>query len=189
MIEDSQNIGELIVRCLFCIFVYLVIAYKIERLRKQAFFGREAGQKTFHRWLKIFDTFPEGLAVVKGGDVIYSNHSLMKLFELKDYKNDDDPYFDKLRDNLSHVQIKKLDKDDGKETTVWKFIDSNETGAAYQLSYELADNGDDDDNQKTPNTKQSQLTKFISLNKVKVDLGGDKEKLVVVRDLSPLVNL
>ena len=33
------------------------------------------------------------------------------------------------------------------------------------------------------------MTKFISLNKVKVDLGGDKEKLLVVRDLSPLVNL
>jgi hypothetical protein len=69
--------------------------------------------------------------VIKGGDVIYSNHSLKKLFELKDYKNEDDPYFDKLRDNLSQVSIKKLDKDDGKETTVWKFIDSNEIGAAY----------------------------------------------------------
>jgi hypothetical protein len=55
----------------------------------------------------------------------------MKLFELKDYKNDDDPYFDKLRDNLGRVQIKKLDKDDGKETNVWKFIDSNEIGAAF----------------------------------------------------------
>jgi hypothetical protein len=69
--------------------------------------------------------------VIKGGDVIYSNHSLTKLFEIKGYKNEEDPYFDKLRDNLNQVKVKKLDKEDGKETSVWGFIDSNELGAAY----------------------------------------------------------
>jgi len=80
----------LIVRCIFCSFIFAVVAYHIEKLNKQAFLGRETGHKTFYRWLKIFDTFPEGLALIKGGDILYSNHSLVKMFELKDYNQDSD---------------------------------------------------------------------------------------------------
>ena len=78
--------GELVARCLFCAAIYVASAIKLERLRKQSFLGKEAGQKNFHRWLKIFDTFPEGFALVRGGDIIYSNHAFPKLMEVKNYK-------------------------------------------------------------------------------------------------------
>jgi len=44
-----------------------VVAYKIELLNKQAFLGKESSEKTFYRWLRIFETFPEGLALIRNG--------------------------------------------------------------------------------------------------------------------------
>ena len=63
----GEEASELTVRCLFCIFIYALIAYKTELLNKQAFLGKESSEKAFYRWLRIFETFPEGLALIRKG--------------------------------------------------------------------------------------------------------------------------
>lgn len=46
------------------------------------FVGQESYEKSFNRWLQVFDTFPEGIAIVKDdGSIMYSNDSLSRLFE------------------------------------------------------------------------------------------------------------
>ena len=59
--------SELVVRSLFSIFIYGIVAYRIEQLSKQAFLGRQSAGKAFSRWLKIFETFPEGIALIRNG--------------------------------------------------------------------------------------------------------------------------
>jgi len=63
----TDTYTELIVRSLFCISIYVFVAYRIEQLNKQAFLGKETADKAFYRWLKIFETFPEGLALIRNG--------------------------------------------------------------------------------------------------------------------------
>lgn len=100
IVDHGQNYSELVARCVFCSFIFAVVAYHIEKLNKQAFLGRETSLKTFYRWLKIFDTFPEGLALIKGGDIVYSNLSLFKMFKLNDKKTTDFQSYDHLRSEL-----------------------------------------------------------------------------------------
>ena len=58
----------------FQIFVYISVSYKIENLSKQCFMGKENFDKSFNRWLKIFETFPEGVAMIReNGAISYSN--------------------------------------------------------------------------------------------------------------------
>ena len=45
----TDTYTELIVRRLFCIFIYGIVAYRIEQLNKQAFLGRETVDKAFYR--------------------------------------------------------------------------------------------------------------------------------------------
>ena len=66
MVGTDTN-SELVVRSLFCIFIYAIIAYRVEQLNKEAFLGRETAEKASHRWLQIFETFPEGLALIRNG--------------------------------------------------------------------------------------------------------------------------
>jgi len=63
MVGEETN--ELVIRCIFSIFLYAIVAYKVETLNKQAFMGQQTSEKAFYRWLKIFETFPEGLALVR----------------------------------------------------------------------------------------------------------------------------
>ena len=68
---------------IFCIFCYASIAFHTERLQKQSFMGRETYEQSFNRWLKIFDTFPEGMAMIKDdGSVMYANKSLTRILEI-----------------------------------------------------------------------------------------------------------
>jgi PAS domain-containing protein len=92
--QYEENQVELGMRTLFCVFTYAVVAYKIELLNKQAFLGKESSEKTFYRWLRIFETFPEGLALIRGGQIIYANNSLTQMFELNGYESSRDPYND-----------------------------------------------------------------------------------------------
>ena len=66
MVGTDTN-TELIVRSMFCILIYGIVAYRVEQLNKQAFLGMETADKAFYRWLKIFETFPEGLALIRNG--------------------------------------------------------------------------------------------------------------------------
>ena len=38
-VDNKEGYEELIVRCVFCVFLYTITAYKIESLNKQAFLG------------------------------------------------------------------------------------------------------------------------------------------------------
>ena len=57
--------------------------------------GRESSDKAFHRWLKIFETFPEGIALVRNNYVLYSNRSLKHILELN--HNEDDIFNEALK--------------------------------------------------------------------------------------------
>jgi len=72
----GQEVTELAIRCTFCCFIYALIAYKTESLSKQAFLGKESAEKAFYRWLKIFETFPEGIALVRKDYILYANKSI-----------------------------------------------------------------------------------------------------------------
>lgn len=59
---------------------------------------------------------------------------------------------------------------------MWEFLSGSETGAAFEFEY----------------VEPISLTlqqKYVSLNKVTVNVNGSNEKLFVVRDLSSLVSL
>lgn len=93
----------------------------------------------FFKWLRIFDTFPEGLALIRGGDIVYANDSLTTMLELNDYAPEDDPTRGTLRTLLRNTKITKLDREIMKKQTVWDFLESNSNGAAYELAYDDAD--------------------------------------------------
>jgi hypothetical protein len=79
VVRDTDDWLLLTLRCLFDIFVYASVAYKVELLQKQNFLGRDCYQKSFKHWLKIFDTFTEGVAVLANdGSIVYSNSSIRK---------------------------------------------------------------------------------------------------------------
>jgi hypothetical protein len=79
-LEGEEN-TELAVRVFFCAFIYSITAYRVEYLNKMAFIGRESSDRTFYRWLKIFETFPEGLALVRKNRILYANKSLPSMLE------------------------------------------------------------------------------------------------------------
>ena len=83
----------------------------MEKLNKQSFLGREASQQVFFKWLKIFDTFPEGLMLVRGNDIVYANESLSKLLELHEYVHEDDHFKAELMGYLKETMVTKLDRE------------------------------------------------------------------------------
>ena len=50
---------------LFQIFIFISVSYKIERITKECFLYKENLDRSFHRWFKIFESFPEGIAMIK----------------------------------------------------------------------------------------------------------------------------
>ena len=113
--------------------------------------------------------------MIKGGDILYSNHSLIKMLEIKNYNQESDQFFDDLRKQLRAIKVSKLGKDFTKEISVWDFLESKETGAVFQIQYE--------------DQLLELKKKYISMNKVTVNVNGTNEKLFVVRDLSSMVHL
>lgn len=124
MLENYNGNGELVARCLFCCFIFMAVAYKMEKLNKQSFLGRDASQQVFFKWLKIFDTFPEGLALIKDGQILYANESLSKLLELHEYVHEDDNSKTILKGLLKSTRLTKLDREIMKKQTVWDFVES-----------------------------------------------------------------
>lgn len=64
---------ELIIKSIYTVFAYAIIAYLTEVRTKQSYLGREQSDKAFHRWLKIFETFPEGIALIRNNYIVYAN--------------------------------------------------------------------------------------------------------------------
>ena len=103
MVGSETN--ELIIRCIFCVFLYGIVGYKVESLNKQAFLGMQTQDKAFYRWLKIFETFPEGLALIRRGQILYANRSFSGMFEMKDYDSNQDLYNDRLHSMLQQTEV------------------------------------------------------------------------------------
>lgn len=133
---------ELIMRCVFCTLIYALIAYKVESLAKQSFMGRESSEKAFHRWMKIFETFPEGIALIRGGYVLYANKALKFILNIGIERTyEDDPIYELLKGDLknsvveqwvkSQSDLKKMGQDKPKVMSVWQFLINNEKGAIF----------------------------------------------------------
>lgn len=73
---------ELAIKAVYTTFIYGVIAYYCETRSKQAYIGSESSDKAFYKWLKIFETFPEGIALIRNNYILYSNKSLKSILEI-----------------------------------------------------------------------------------------------------------
>lgn len=193
MLADFNGSGEITARCLFCSFIFTIVAYKMERLNKQSFLGRDASQQVFFKWLKIFDTFPEGLALIKNGRILYANQSLGQMLELHEYVHEDDENKAVLKNYLKSTKLIKLDREIMKKQSVWDFLESKSNGGAFELHFK------DEEGVPIINKKHNFMPliegqthiKYISLNKVNVSVlgGSSQEQLFIVRDLTTMVNL
>ena len=102
----GSELPELITRCVFCVAIYGIIAYRIEVLQKQSFMGRESSEKAFHRWMKIFETFPEGIALIRNNYVLFANKSLKTILNAgPERMNEDDPYLEMLKGVLQTAVV------------------------------------------------------------------------------------
>lgn len=57
------------------------------------------------------------------------------MLELHEYVHEDDPTRSELRSILKNTKLTKLDLEIMKKTSVWDFIESNSSGAAYELNF------------------------------------------------------
>jgi hypothetical protein len=73
LIQDSLN--EVWVSCAYTVLIYSLIAYLLEMKSKQAFVGLQKSEKAFSVWLKIFENFPEGIAIIRGNVPLFTNKS------------------------------------------------------------------------------------------------------------------
>ena len=97
----GSELPELIIRCCFCVLIYAIIAYRVEVLQKQSFMGRESSEKAFHRWMKIFETFPEGIALIRNNYILYANRALKHILNAGlDRTNEEDPILELLKGDL-----------------------------------------------------------------------------------------
>jgi len=82
LLTENDSPANLAFRCIFLVVVYSAISYRIDSQNKMAFLVKQSNESSFNRWLKIFESFPEGIALVRNEEVIYSNGALKKLFNL-----------------------------------------------------------------------------------------------------------
>ena len=184
----GYELNELIIRCIYCVFLYIICAYKIEALNKQSFLGSQSQENAFYRWLKIFETFPEGLALVRKGQIMYANKSLPEMFEYNEYTSNEDPYNESLKKLLNHTDVTRLgNEQDSYNTTAWEFLELGEKGAPF--SFNIQSNMLEEDNPEMQRNADGSYTKYISMNKINVNVAGSQDKLFVVRDLNSMVNL
>ena len=151
---------------------------------KESFLGRESSDKAFHRWLKIFETFPEGVALIRNNTILYANNSLKHILEVHDFAGKDDTKNEKLKKALMDTNIipylSKAEEDRKiAVTNVWQFLVKNEKGATFELQSIMSRY-----DQEKPST-----TKFITLNQVNVNIAGGKDKLLIVREVSHIIYL
>lgn len=122
--------------------IYAIVAYRIEILSKQSFMGRESSEKAFHRWMKIFETFPEGIALIRNNYILYANRSLKYILNVGIQRtNEQDPIYDLLKGDLKITQVRQWVKNKAdlkkqgmelpRQMAVWNFLMNNEKGAIF----------------------------------------------------------
>lgn len=107
--------------------------------------GCEKSDKAFHRWMKIFETFPEGIALVRNNYILCSNRALSFILNVgTERSQEDDPLYALLQQDLEKTMVKHWVKnsneqkktDDAKEMSIWQFLTNKERGAIFQLQTE-----------------------------------------------------
>ena len=110
------------------------------------------------------------------------------MFEMGEYESQKDPYNDQLHHMLQTTEVQRLGKEeDTYATTAWNFLDHTEKGAPF--SFNIAADQMHEDNPEMQKNTDGSFTKYISMNKVNVNVAGSQDKLFVVRDLNSMVNL
>lgn len=174
---------ELAIKSVYTVIIYLMIAYQTETRTKQSFLGRESADKAFHRWLKIFETFPEGIALIRNNYILYTNKSFKHILEINDLPNHKEDHKNSfLRKRLVETKIIpyiSLDMTKGQATNIWQFLMKNEKGQTFELT-STANRYDQE---------RASGTKYITLNQVNVTIAGGKDKLLIVRDVSHIIYL
>lgn len=126
--------------------------------------------------------------MIRRGQILYANRSFSGMFEMNDYEGAKDPYNDKLHNMLQSTEVQRLGKEeDTYTTTAWNFLDHVEKGAPF--SFGITADAMQDDNPEMQKNTDGSYTKYISMNKVNVNVAGSQDKLFVVRDLNSMVNL
>ena len=86
--------------------MYAAIAYNNEMKSKHCFLGKEKQEKVFHRWLKIFDTFIEGIALIRNNKILYANKNLLHTLEISTlFLSHDDKNHPLLRKKLAETEV------------------------------------------------------------------------------------
>lgn len=186
--------AELGLRIFFCSVVYAVIGYRVEVLSKQSFMGRETSEKAFHRWMKIFETFPEGIALIRNNYILCGNKALQYILNVGINRTaEEDPFYNLLKEDMKTAIVrqwikspsdlkKNPESEQGKEMSIWEFLINNEKGAIFQLLPRPKGEGNE-----ILNEYLSQIPKYITLNQVNVKIAGGTDKLLVVRDVTSIV--
>jgi hypothetical protein len=165
---------ELAIKAIYSTFIYGVIAYLSELRGKQAYVGSESSDKAFYKWLKIFETFPEGIALIRNNYILYTNKALKSILEIHadQYLTKDGPSssgkHDLLKRQLMETKVipyessmaARKSRDStlkNNSTNVWQFLARNEKGNTFELP--VMPNFDEE---KTPGGAANK--KFITLN-------------------------
>jgi hypothetical protein len=141
---------ELIIKAVYTVFIYAVIGYLTEMRAKQAYVGSESSDKAFYKWLKIFETFPEGIALVRNNYILYSNKALKSILEIQtDVLTNASPDKNKndlLKRQLMETKVIPYTSSLGKakkgganpnptSTNIWQFLAKNERGSTFELPF------------------------------------------------------
>jgi len=105
------------------------------------------------------------------------------MFEF-DYNSQRDRYNEDLKSLLQGQEVTRMGKDtDPYSVSAWDFLDHVEKGAPFSLNYTPGQKDGEEDGER------EEQVKYVSLNKVAVNVAGSQDKLFVVRDLNSMVNL
>ena len=179
--------------------------------------GRESPEKAFHRWMKIFETFPEGIALVRGGYLLYANRALKYILNVGlERAADADPSYELLRSDLkiavveqwikSAAQMKRMGLKRPRQMSIWHFLMSDERGTIFKLlprrgplpSHLFSgSNADFDAKSALPPEEGliqdlnddliAEMPKYLTLNQIAVKIAGGIDKLLIVRDVTSVV--
>ena len=156
---------------MYTVFIYGVIAYLTELRAKQAYVGSESSDKAFYKWLKIFETFPEGIALVRNNYILYTNKALKTILEIHTDNltlgNPDKNKNDLLKRQLMETKVipyvsggpkGKKSSENLPSTNIWQFLARNERGSTFELPFY-----NQFDEEKTPGANNLNK-KYITLN-------------------------
>ena len=171
----GEEVYELVIKAVYTVFIYSVIAYLTELRAKQAYVGSESSDKAFYKWLKIFETFPEGIALVRNNYILYSNKALKSILEINTdtltLAGPDKNKNDLLKRQLMETKVTpyvsgggaggskgKKQAEKPVSSNIWQFLARNERGSTFELQF-----FNPYDEETTPG-RSSVNKKYITLN-------------------------